>query len=101
MKSQLSKIDCACYAGISTGTVFAGVVGTSGSRREYSVIGDTVNLGARLMQLACTDGEHSIIICQETAQAAEHKIASYFYKDVQLKGKQNLVPIFVPANQDY
>lgn len=45
----MSKIDCECFVGISTGTAFAGVVGTSGSRREYSVIGDSVNLGARLM----------------------------------------------------
>ena len=49
----LRKIDCACSVGIATGTVFAGVVGTSGSRREYSVLGDSVNLSARLMSQAC------------------------------------------------
>lgn len=33
MKRELKKIDCKCSIGIATGTVFAGVVGTSGSRR--------------------------------------------------------------------
>jgi len=41
MRKELMSqaINCACNIGISTGVVFAGVVGTSGSRREFSVIG--------------------------------------------------------------
>lgn len=35
--------------GIATGTIFAGVIGTSGSRREYSVLGDNVKLASKLM----------------------------------------------------
>ena len=36
---ELRKIHCSCSIGITTGVVFAGVVGTSGSRREYSILG--------------------------------------------------------------
>lgn len=35
--------------GISTGVVFAGTVGSSGSRKEFSVLGDVVNVSARVM----------------------------------------------------
>ena len=38
--------------GITSGVVFCGVVGHHGGRREYTVLGDPVNLAARLMQLA-------------------------------------------------
>ncbi len=49
----MGKANVKCSLGVSTGLVFAGVVGTSGNRREYSVIGDSVNLAARIMSEAC------------------------------------------------
>jgi adenylate cyclase 10 len=49
LKKELNYLECSVSVGIATGYVFAGVVGTSGSRREYSVLGDEVNLAARLM----------------------------------------------------
>lgn len=38
-----------CNIGISSGEMFSGVVGTSGGRKEFSVLGDVVNLAAREM----------------------------------------------------
>jgi len=50
MKRSLAKIEGTwCNVGIATGAVFSGVVGTSGSRKEFSVLGDVVNLSARIM----------------------------------------------------
>ena len=46
----LSKIKGAyCNIGVSSGECFTGVTGTSGSRKEFSVLGDIVNLAARIM----------------------------------------------------
>ena len=50
MKVALKQIENTwCNVGIATGDVFSGVVGTSGSRKEFSVLGDVVNLAARIM----------------------------------------------------
>jgi class 3 adenylate cyclase len=50
MKKELAKVDNTwCNIGIATGDVFSGVVGTSGSRKEFSVLGDVVNLAARIV----------------------------------------------------
>ena len=38
--------------GVTSGLALCGLVGSAGSRREYSVLGDVVNQSARLMQAA-------------------------------------------------
>lgn len=50
MIKALSKIDNTyCNVGIASGECFSGIVGGSGSRKEFSVLGDIVNLAARIM----------------------------------------------------
>lgn len=43
--------EVACCAGLTTGTIFNGIVGSE-KRKQYDVLGPTVNLAARLMSLA-------------------------------------------------
>lgn len=79
--------------------MFAGVIGTSGSRKEYSVLGDNVNLAARLMQKACYEKEigKKILICIQTATDSANKVNSYFYKFMEMKGKINPIAVFIPS----
>lgn len=59
-RRELQKLDNTwCNIGISSGEMFSGVVGTSGGRKEFSVLGDVANLAARIMafQMKTTKGK--------------------------------------------
>ena len=97
---ELKKINCSCSVGITTGVVFAGVVGTSGSRREFSVLGDTVNLSARFMQAACKEKDKKILVDENTKREAENKISFKFFMFQKVKGKSGDIPFYEPIDFD-
>ena len=53
--ARLYQMGKTASIGVTTGVAFCGVVGGN-ARREYSVLGDVVNLSARLMQRAQKEG---------------------------------------------
>jgi len=80
--------------GVTTGRLFCGAIG-SARRREYSMVGDTMNRCARLMDLAEND-----VLCDEpTQEAAARAIRFEFLRDVALKGKASTVAIHRPLGE--
>ncbi len=78
---KLSDIGLRCDVGVATGTVFCGPIGTT-RRREYTIIGSTVNLAARLSAKA--DG--AVICDKATRRAAQLEVRFEALPAVSLKG---------------
>jgi adenylate cyclase len=62
----IGELQFACQIGISHGQVFAAEVGEARGRREYNILGDTVNTAARLMSCAQPD---QILLTERVYQA--------------------------------
>lgn len=77
-------------AGINKGYVVSGNIG-SRDMMDYTVIGDTVNLGSRLCSAA---GPGEIIVSKEVIKDHEEKFKFEELKPIQVKGKKDKINIF-------
>ncbi|HEX6269368.1 MAG TPA: AAA family ATPase [Anaerolineales bacterium] len=101
IRKELTNLNVRSYIGVTTGRIFCGSIGNA-SRREYTIIGNAVNLSARLMgaaahQFTIIDKRGIPILCDRmTYDGAKDVIEFESLPPQQVKGRQDPVPIFHP-----
>jgi adenylate cyclase len=78
--------------GIHTGPAYVGAVGEPGKNVEITVLGDSVNIAARLSSQA-QEGE--IVISADTVRSAGLDTAGHEFRSVDLKGKEEPLDVWV------
>jgi len=103
MRKELSSLNVRSYIGITTGRIFCGSIGNS-TRREYTIIGNTVNLSARLMgaagmQTALIERQGIPILCDRvTYNNAKDVIEFETLPPQPVKGRKEAVEVFHPLD---
>ncbi len=78
---------CRLAAGLACGQLVSGKIGSRNGRLDFTVIGDTVNLAARLKSYAEGLTGSPILVSEEVRAALATNMASRLESEVQLKGK--------------
>ncbi|MDP2731102.1 MAG: adenylate/guanylate cyclase domain-containing protein [Dehalococcoidales bacterium] len=84
------KLHLSYKIGVNSGFVFAGDVGPA-YRRQYTVMGDAVNLSARLMSACSAD---KALVSRQVIIEAGASFQSRELAPIQVKGKRDAIPVY-------
>lgn len=97
--------NCGAKIGITTGYCFSGVCGNIGNRREYSFLGEVVNLSARYMQQSMSmcakeNKKYQIVLCEKTKNLIQDKILCKWVAKGKCKGFSNEFNFYEPIERE-
>ena len=104
VRRELNAMGVRTYIGIATGRIFCGSIGNN-SRREYTIIGNSVNLSARLMgaaeRLSAEYTREAIpILCDRiTYDSAKESVEFESLPPQLVKGRSEAVEVFHPIER--
>jgi len=79
--------------GINSGEMVVGNMGAEGRKMDYTVIGDNVNVAARIVALTRTY-ERSLIISESTLNRLRHSVEHEPLGETQVKGRREPVALY-------
>ena len=102
---EFNKLGFQCAMGLTTGTCYTGVCGTVGNRREYSMLGEVVNLASRYMSeglkyMAKNKLNNILVIDERTKNLIQNKIRCKYLFRTKVKGFDILFNFFTPVIDD-
>ncbi len=77
--------------GINSGEAVAGHIGSK-NRREYAMIGDTVNVASRLCSIA---QPNSVLLSEGIYKKTSDKVQAELLKGQKIKGKKELIDVYI------
>jgi len=93
--------DTSISIGVTTGVAYCGIIGDINSRKEYTILGDCVNVASRLMQVAKYKVNiFQILADKNTFELARKDVLFGIENEVKIKGKSEPVLVYAPADVD-
>ncbi|MGM0598935.1 MAG: adenylate/guanylate cyclase domain-containing protein [Candidatus Rifleibacteriota bacterium] len=94
IKNEFASQNIRFNAAIASGSVISGKIGSKDGRLDFTVIGNPVNLAARLKSQAEIFLSSGILICPQTIRKLKGKAKLKFIDRVTIKGRGRTFPLY-------
>jgi adenylate cyclase len=89
-----SKTPIEIIAGIASGKAVSGKIGSEHGKMDFTVIGNPVNLAARLKAKASMATTTGILVCPQTIRSLKGAARLNFIARIEIKGRSRTFPLY-------